>query len=229
MAENDVDNTQEIQPLNDLVEQLTKNLFDVKNLIRLEKLGTNALQTGAANIIGVILSLAGNIGAMIAETIAKGEDQAGAAFNRIAAVAIQDMFGVDVGDLNAARGRGGNKAAADAIGDAMLRAFSGQARGGSGGGEIQPSDEPAKAFLSAMAQLALEGWLEGWVVEALSLGQLQSFGELDDTISHVLGLGRASAAVHGPLVRHMTVTPLEWKILKDHRPTLLTDAIVVRQ
>lgn len=229
MANGDGGNGGDIPPLNELVDRLGETLFDVKNLSRLEKAGGNAIQNALANIIGVILSLAGEAGAFIAETIAKAENEAQPAFNRIASVAIQDMFGVDI-DINAVRGRGGNKAAADAIGEALFRAFQGQASGGeAGGGELAPSDQPAKTFLSAMAQLSLEGWLEGWLVEALSLGQIETFGELDDSISHVLGLGRASAAVHGPLVRHMIVTPLEWKILKEHRPTLLPDASVIRE
>lgn len=217
---NGSDDTQ-IPPLNTLVDRLGETLFDVKNLSRLEKAGANALQSALANLIGIVLALAGEAGAFIAETIAKAENEAQPAFNRIAAVAIQDMFGIDIGDINARRGGGGNRAAADAIGEAMFQAFSGQVKGGGGGGELEPSDGPAKTFLSAMAQLALEGWLEGWIVEALSLGQIESFGELDDTISHVLGLGRASAAVHGPLVNHLIVTPLDWKIKKEHRPTLL--------
>jgi hypothetical protein len=112
-----------------------------------------------------------------------------------------------------------------------MKAFSGQARGGSIGGDngLEPSDAPAKAFLSAMSQMALEGWLMGVLAETFSFGQLETFGELDDTLSHVLGLGRASAAVHGPLVRHLIVEPLEWKVNKEHRPSLLSPSTVARQ
>lgn len=230
MADDEFPDPTAVNPLNDLFDGLISGAFDVKNLSRIETVITNAITTAISAGIGTLLSVAGRSGAFIAEQIAEGENQAQPAFNKLAAVAIKDMFGVDAGaGLTATRGSGGNAAAADAIGNALLKAFAGQARGGSASGEIEPSDEPAKSFLSAMAQLALEGWLEGWIVEALSLGQLETFGDLDDTISHVLGLGRASASVHGPLVKHMIVTPLEWKLLKTHRPTPLTEALAIRQ
>jgi hypothetical protein len=230
MADEEFPDPSAVNPLNDLFDGLISGAFDVKNLTRIETVITNAIKAAISAGIGTLLSVAGQSGAFIAEQIAEGENQAQPSFNKLAAVAIKDMFGVDAGaELTATRGSGGNAAAADAIGNALLKAFAGQARGSVASGELEPSDEPAKAFLSAMAQLALEGWLEGWIVEALSLGQLETFGDLDDTISHVLGLGRASAAVHGPIVRHMIVTPLEWKLLKAHRPTPLTEALAIRQ
>jgi hypothetical protein len=217
-------------PLNALIDEHVEQLFDVKKLSRLERVISNAVQSALSTVVGVVLSLAAKIGAFLGKTILDAENRAQPEFDELARVAIKDMFGVDVGAGTTTRGQGGNVAAADKIGDMMLRAFSGQARGAAGDtGPIQPGDEGAKAFLSAMAQLALEGWLEGWLVEALSLGQIETFGELDDTISHVLGLGRASASVHGPLVRHMIVEPLEWKIMREHRPTLLGASTVARQ
>lgn len=200
--------------------------INLKNATFYQKVGVSIITT----VIEWALRIASYVGAFIAERIAEAEDKNQDGFQRIARVAIKDMFGVDVA-LNTGRGgSAGNAASANAIGDAMLRAFAGQARGSSTpGGELQPSDEPAKNFLASMAQLALEGWLEGWMVEAMSLGQLETFGELDDAISHVLGLGRASAAVHGPLVRHLIVTPLEWKVQKSHRPTLLNPSTAIRR
>lgn len=217
-------------PLNRLVDELVEQTFDVAKLSRIERLVGNAVQWALVNVIGVVLSMGSKIGVFIASSLAQAENESQRDFNKLAAVAIKDMFGVEVPNLTSTRGQGGNTAAADAVGEALFKAFQGQARGaGAGAGGIEPSDAPAKAFLSSMAQLALEGWLEGWIMEALSLGQLETFGDLDDTISHVLGLGRASAAVHGPLVKHMIVTPLEWKLLKEHRPSLLSASQVARQ
>lgn len=219
-----------IPPLNQLVDQLVDQSFSIPRLGRIERLIGNAIQWALVNVIGVVLSLGAKIGVFFASSLAEAENQSQKDFDRLAAVAIKDMFGVDVPALSATRGTGGNTAAADAVGEALFRAFEGQARGaGVGEGGLQPTDAPAKSFLSSMAQLALEGWLEGWVTEALTLGQLETFGDLDDTISHVLGLGRASAAVHGPLVKHMIVTPLEWKLRKEHRPELLSASQVARQ
>ena len=181
-------------------------------------------------VLGVVLFAAGEIGATVARGVAGAEDESQGAFGDLASAAVEDLFGVQVSP--ATMGKRGDRAArtqvANQVGDMLFKAFAGNAAGLSGG-ELQPTDAPAKAFLSTMTQLALEGWLEGFIVELCSLGQIESFGELDDTISHILGLGRASASVHGPLVKHLVVTPLEWKLLREHRPTLLTPSSAARQ
>lgn len=217
-------------PLNGLVDELVDQVYDVKKLTRWEKLIGNAIKVAGVALIGVVVRMAGQIGAFLATLILKAENENQDTFNELARVAILDMFNVDV-NVNASRGQGGNQAAADAIGAALITAFSGQARGGGPTGEngLEPTDEPAKAFLSAMAQMALENWLTGMLGELVSLGVLEQLGDLDDTLSHVLGLGRASAAVHGPLVRHLITTPLEWKVNKEHRPSLLSPSTVARQ
>lgn len=181
-------------------------------------------------VVDKVLWLGAKIGGTLALAIANGEDRNQEAFGELAAVALNDMFGVSVNpaSMNNRGNRGARVDASHQIGDMMLRAFSGQADSG-GGAALEPSDAPAKAFLSTMAQMALEGWLEGWIVEACTLGQLETFGDLDDTISHVLGLGRASAAVHGPLVKNLIVTPLEWKIHKTYRPNLLSPSQVAAE
>lgn len=213
------DGTQPPQ-LEDIADTVWARFLSVTQLDRFGKMIQGAIVNAVGIILGGILSGAAWIGVTLARSLAKGEDRAEGAFGEIAAAAVEDMFGVSASQAAmTGRGKRSQRAAVAAdIGDMLLHAFSGQAKAGDGG-EIGPSDQPAKNFLSAMTQLALEGWLEGWLVEALSIGQLETFGDLDDTISHVLGLGRASAAVHGPLVRHMIVNPLEWKILREHRPT----------
>jgi hypothetical protein len=180
--------------------------------------------------IKIVLKGSAKFGAYLAGVLAKAEDGASPEFGELAAAAVSDLFGVpNPGGAAMTRGnRGGRTGPANDVGDMLFKAFAGAA-GAIEGGELAPTDAPAKAFLATMTQLALEGWLEGWIVEACTLGQVEQFGELDDIISHVLGLGRASASVHGPLVRHLIVTPLEWKILKDHRPSLLTPSLAARQ
>lgn len=216
--------------LNALVDELVDQVYDVKKLTRWEKLIGNAIKVAGVAIVGVVVRMAGQIGAFLGTIILKAENENQDTFNELARVAILDMFNVDV-NINAQRGQGGNTAAADAIGGALIQAFSGQARGGGAisEGGLVPTDEPAKSFLSAMAQMSLENWLTGMLGELVTLGVLREFGDLDDTLSHVLGLGRASAAVHGPLVRHLIVEPLEWKVNKEHRPSLLSPSTVARQ
>ena len=63
MANGTDDGDGDIPALNALVEQLTKNVYDVQNLSRLEKVAANAIQNALANVIGTILSVAGTAGA----------------------------------------------------------------------------------------------------------------------------------------------------------------------
>lgn len=212
------------------VTQAAAGLVDADIFVRGKDWLVSTLLEFLSKGLGVILKVGAWGGVQLAQSLANAEDQNQEAFGKLAAVAISDLFGVNVDPaaVNARGNRGGRAGVSDAIGDSLLKAFAAQAAPGVDGA-IVPSDEPAKRFLSAMAQLALEGWLEGWIAEACTAGQLETFGELDDAMSHVLGLGRASAAVHGPLVKHMIVEPLEWQINKVHRPTLLGASTIARQ
>lgn len=184
---------------------------------------------GVTDIVAWVLRRAANIGVIVGRVLAGAENKAAPEFAELASTAVQDLFGVPAspGAMNPAGGRGGRTQVAVDVGDMLFKAFAGAAGAGTGGA-IVPSDAPAKAFLSTMTQLSLEGWLEGWVAELLSLGQMETFGELDDKISHTLGLGRASASVHGPLVKDLIVTPLQWKLNITHRPTPLSNALNAR-
>lgn len=216
--------------LGDFAETIIEKLIDPAISSKIGKITENILIEVLKNVVAIVLKIAGEGGAILVKGIAEGEDAAGDAFGELASAAVADLFGVrpSPSSLRGRGNRGARAQVANDIGDMLFRAFMGQAHAASGGG-IQPSDAPAKAFLTTMTQLGLEGWLEGWVIEALSLGQMEQFGELDDIISHVLGLGRAAAAVHGPVVKDFIVTPLEWKLNKEHRATLLTASLAVRQ
>jgi hypothetical protein len=216
--------------LPDLANAIITRLLEPAIASKIGKIVQQVLIDLFKQIAGLALYSFGEAGALVANGIAAAEDEAGPAFTKLAGAAVQDLFGVapNVPVGRGAGGRAGRTAIANEVGDMLFKAFSGGAAA-PGGGPIEPTDAPAKAFLSTMTQLCLEGWLEGWVVEALSFGQMEQFGELDDIVSHVLGLGRASAAVHGPLVRHMIVTPLDWKLQKEHRPTLLGASACARQ
>lgn len=212
------------------IEQSLAGLVDADVFVKSTEWIRALLLQVFSKIVEWTLRAGAKIGGTLALAIAQGEDKSQDAFGELASVAIQDMFGVQSNprSLNDRGNRGGRQQVAADIGDMLLKAFSGQA-GAETTGEIEPSDAPAKTFISAMAQMALEGWLEGWIVEACTLGQLETFGDLDDTLSHVLGLGRASASVHGPIVKHMIVEPLDQKINLAHRPNLLGAGEVARQ
>jgi hypothetical protein len=216
--------------LPDVADAIITKLLDPALTSKYGKFLEQLLVDVVKQVLGLALYTAGEGGAIIAEGYAEAENTAAPAFNKLTAAAIGDLFGVSVQVPAGSGGRGNRAAAANAIGEMLFNAFGGAAAGAkSPDGELVPSDTPAKTFLTTMAQLSLEGWLEGWVMEMLSLGQIEKFGELDDKISHTLGLGRAAASVHGPIVKHMIVTPLDWKLSKEHRPTLLSASACAKQ
>jgi hypothetical protein len=230
MAESPLPDPATAPDLRDQAAQQIAGWLDVADMAKVEKWVANMGHQVLVDVVTFVLKYGAKLGAEMGTILADAENGAGPEFSRLAEVAVQDLFGVSVPVQPGRSGRAGRTAAANAVGDMLFNAFSGAAAGAeTPSGELQPSDAPAKAFLSTMTQLSLEGWLEGWIMEALSLGQLETFGELDDKISHTLGLGRAAAAVHGPIVRHSIVTPLDWKLSKEHRPSLLGASACARQ
>jgi hypothetical protein len=204
--------------------------LDVTNLSRTSKWIVSAGQELIAKLIGVILE--GGIKFMnyFAVALVRGEDKAQTAFGELAATAVEDVFGVrvDASSLNNRGGRGGRTNASRAIGAAVIQALTGATPGASAGA-MEPGTAGAEAYISTVVQMGLEGWLEGWLVEACTLGQLETFGELDDIMAQALGLGRMSRRVIGPLLDARVVTPMEWHVNKTYRPSLLTAVGAARQ
>lgn len=229
MAEQDP-NQGKPAPFKELADDLSLRLFSIGNLGRLGKTLTNTIGDAFEVVIAFLLKSAGAIGVFIATELADAEDRAEPAFGKLAATAVKDLFGVDVseGAMTGRGNRGGRKQAADAIGGAVLRAITGTAGGGAAG-QLQPGTKAAEDYLSFVVQMGLEGWLEGWIVEALSLGQLERFGDLDDIMAQSLGLGRITARIVRPMLNTLVVTPMQWQIDKTYRPQLLSAAAAVRQ
>lgn len=186
-----------------------------------------ALVTGA--VITTALRLFTRGGVFMARTIASSEDRAAGAFDDLAAAAIKDLLGTDVviGGGADMRGRDQRAKVARNIGDAVMRGLFPVATGGGGAG-VKPDKAAAERFLGAVVQLRLEGWLEGWIVEALSLGALERFGDLDDALAESLGFGRLSRRVLGPPVDIFVAEPFERLMNSLYRPRLLGAGEAVR-
>lgn len=174
------------------------------------------LQEGLKRVIEGVLKGAGALVVFLARSIMKGEDAADPVFRDLTNAAVKDLTGADV-----SAGHG-------AVGQAVLHSITGGA-GAPADGQIQPSTSGAEAYLEAVMKLALEGYLEGSIVSALSLNYLEKFGELDDILAQVLGLGRMSRRVIGPLLNARVITPFQWHVDKTYRPTLLGAGEVSRQ
>lgn len=169
-----------------------------------------------------LLSVMAWAAAKLVTVLVRVEEGSEGAFNQLAAAALKDLLGVDirVGDVGARGGRSGQQQVAADIGSAVLKGLYGALPGGAAGG-LPPSDAQAKRFLTTMTQLAFEGWLEGWMIEALSLGALERFADLDDTLVNALGLGGMSARVLAPYTDILISRPLEQHLNRLYRPTLL--------
>lgn len=173
-------------------------------------------------IFAFLLEMYSKLGVWIAERLIQAEDQSSAAFDRLGRAAVKDVFGVDVGaGAFASRGAAGaRKQAAETLGAAVIRGMFGGLGDGKAGG-LQPSSAGAEKAVSIMVGAAMEGWLEGWLMECLSLGDLEKFGELDDKLVNALGLGRITSRVMSPAADVLVAIPFEWKLNKLYRPKLL--------
>lgn len=181
-------------------------------------------------VVAMILNLAARIIVPVARVIIAAENRSESALADLADVATEDLLGV-----KAPRGRGRDRggslnasATGDAVGDQVLRAIIGE-YGSAGAGGIQPSMIPARRYLSTMVNFSIEGWLEGWIAELASIGQLEKFADLDDMLAQTLGFGRLSRRVLGPALDILLVTPTEWMLNKTYRPRLLAAGEAVRQ
>src|SRR5688572_28361693 len=160
----------------------------------LEKLATalaKAYETAMVKTFGFLLEQLGHAAAYFAELLVKSEARAEPAFAKLAAVAIKDIFGIQVseGDVALVAGRQGRANVAPKVAEMILNAVA----GGKALGDktpLVPSAEGAKNYVETMALMSLESWLQGLIFECVTAGQVEALGELDDTIVQALGLGR---------------------------------------
>lgn len=194
----------------------------------------DGIKTAIIDLIGIALGiytgLAGKLGIIVAKGIIEAEERNDETYATLAAVAVEDLLGVRVNTsaFIGSKTRDKRTTVASSIGEAIITSLFG-ADGGSVIRSIEPGDAQAKKYLGVMVQLSIEGWLSGWTAELAGLGELETFGELDDILAQTLGFGRLSRRVLSPFVDVYISTPVEWKLNKAYRPTLLATAEAVRQ
>jgi hypothetical protein len=209
---------------------LSDQFFSVENLERFwSGAGAPSLEV-VKGFVGLILALTGWVGATLAEQLIEGEDLAAPAYQKLMAAAVRDVTGVDISSSMSARvgDRSSRTAAANAIGKALLDVIA-SGSGGAAGQQLAPSSAGAEQYVTFVTQMALEGWLQGVIGELVSLGAVENLGDLDDTLAQVLGLGRMSRRVIGPLLNARVVTPFQWHVNKTYRPELLSPGDVSKQ
>ena len=227
MADVPIPDAEKAPSFDDLITKLLDGLVDPSRLDRLTRVLINAGQQVGPTIIGMILQKATELSMFAATQILEGEDRAADSMAKLASVAVRDLMGVDVDASAFRRGRAGGAAAQ--VGAKIMDAIAGEQAG-----PIAPTPVPAQRFLSFMVNLALEGWLEGWVFELLSsaggiVQGVESFAQLDDTLVAATGLSRLSRRALSPLVDAAIATPMEWYAQQRYTPKLLAPGEAIRQ
>jgi hypothetical protein len=177
--------------------------------------------------LGLTLGLIIKFGSWVASNLVRifmiGREASDNSFDEITRVAIKDLLNVDVSITGAGKPGTGQQRhdAHKEIGAGILRALFVDGAP-TDHGTLVPSDAGAQRYLTLATKLALEGWLEGWLMEALSAGQMETFAELKDVFANVLGLNGIGPRVMGPALDILCVTPYEWQLNKQYRPKLLS-------
>lgn len=150
--------------------------------------------------------------------------------SEIASTAVGDLFGVEIDSeaFSKLGPRATRKQLGDILGAQILKGITGTSATAPGG-TVEPSDVPAEQFLSTMADLAVEGWFENFLSGLASEQPLEKLGELKDVVAKVFGFGRVSARILGPYISVLVNNPTQWNLNKKYRPTMLTEAQLVRQ
>lgn len=147
-----------------------------------------------------------------------------------AAIAVGDAFGVTVtgSSFETISGTGGRTEVAKNVAEAILISMGGNFDTATGQ-TLSPSSERAEAWLQSVVSLSIEGWLESWFFEMITLGQCEYAGKLKDALVSSIGMGRISSRVLRPVLDATVIGPFDWKVNKSYRPKLLSVSESVRQ
>jgi hypothetical protein len=188
------------------------------------------LLTFVETLIQELLKAMGWLAGQFIRGVFKGVELADPAFGEIAKAGIQALFGVDVPAtaFNKLSNSGAREQVKKDVGRAMLGALTGLS-GNTSGASVQPSLDPAEKYLGTIANFAIEGWLLEIMPELESLGWLENFGELKDTVAQMFGFGRLTRRILGPAIDALIKDPMLWQVNKTYRGTLLSPSTALRQ
>lgn len=154
---------------------------------------------------------------------------ADSSMNELAAVAVQGLTGVPVtaGSFGNLTARGDRESVATGIASIFVNALQ-QSVKVNADGTIQPTDASANKFMSMGAHMAIEGWLQGWIVELCTWDKAERFADLKDTLEQTLGIGRLSRRAMAAPMKVFVEDPYTQKLNQIYHPTLLTPGEAVR-
>lgn len=188
-----------------------------------------ALLTLVGFVIGGLLNITSWLAVKVADIFFQGVEGSEDAFNRLASEAIYGLLGKRVeitgaGKMGTSDGR--RKAARD-IGDGVIDAlFMSSAPPNVDG--LQPGDEGARNLLSRMVTMGLEGWFIELLNDAIRHGDFEKLGELKEVFLEGCGLSRLGRTGLRPLAHILIALPLQWKLNKQYRPTMLSAGELIK-
>lgn len=182
-----------------------------------------------AMIVGWALSIVLCVVAFIMRLITSIDDSAAPGMQAIVKNSLGHVFGIGDGphDRKVGQGVDGNK-----MGVQISKMITDAIRSGvpaSAGKTIQPDDTAANNFIALLARMGVEGWIDGFVAEAIGGGHFASVLELLPIMNEVLGLGRQGRRALAPMMKIFVQDPFTAKLHLDYRPAHLSESAIVRQ
>jgi hypothetical protein len=181
--------------------------------------------TALSKLLSMLLCVVG----FVMQLITSVDDGAAPGMASIVKNSLGHVFGVTTGSTGrtVAKGVTGDDMGLQ-IGTMILNSLKSGAPA-SAGSTLQPDDTAAKNFLTMLAKLGVEGWIDGFIAEAIGGGHFASVLELVPIMNEVLGLGRLSRRALSPLVKILVADPYTWKLHMDYRPALWSESLAIKQ
>jgi len=190
----------------------------------------DAVLTAVAYILAFLLAKLLCIVAFLMRLITSVDDGAAPGFDAVAQSSLEHVFGLPLPGAKPRKVAAGVNAdnLGASLGKQIISALT-SGLGDSAGQTIQPSSAAAEKFLAQLSRIGIEGWVDGMVGEAVSIGKFHSLLELVPIMSNVLGLGRLSRRVLAPPLKILVEDPYTWKLNLNLRPTMLAHDAAVRE
>jgi hypothetical protein len=181
-------------------------------------------------LIGVLMRGATRIATVVATGLSKVLEEDNPELGRLAASILGGLFGhsfaatIPGGILNP----GNLDDNAEAVGAAVLQSVFGGLQL-EGGATLEPGLERAESYLGTIANLVTRGFILDLVEEMVPHWHLEVIHNLEHELLSGLGLGRIARTVLRPIVTTLVADPAQWALNLSYRPTLLPDAVAIRQ
>lgn len=220
----------DVQPPNfraigqDIGDGVASSNYTKKRLDGLEGIIVSWVAAVLAYVLGKFINIIGYFG----EILVKSREELDPSIAKLASEGIADLFGqgLPAAQWEALHDKGTRKQIAQLVGDQILRGLAVDLANAPAG-TIEPSDAPAKAYLTRMAELSIEGWFESVVTGIVSEHPFEKLGELKEQVSSTFGFSRLTRRVLSPAVDVLVADPFKWQIQKQYRPKLLSEGSAV--